>query len=114
MKPVRFLVPTAQWVLRLSAILFIYTYFFDTFISFKLQSLMFYVSAVFVSGGILLLAGGFLRSAKMTVIVSLLLFLLSLTRLFVAYKSGGADHDFASMLILSAIFLNFLANGNRN
>lgn len=112
MRPLKGLSPLAPWLMRFGAVFFILTRYWNTFSHFNMQSVMFYVSALFIVFGVLLFIGGFLGKSNLTVISSLILVLVTGYHAFLNIESK-LDHNFAVYVILGSIFVYFLTTGNK-
>ncbi len=111
MKPFTAFSGIARWVLRITILMVVFTQYYDTFMAFKLDSFAFYVAAVFIIFGVLLLIGGFLSKHDLTVVSGLLLVMASIYMGFVSFD--GITGEFASNLLLGAAALLFLTEGNK-
>lgn len=111
MKPVKFLYPVAPWIMRLGALFFIISVFFKPFKGFDFTELSFYIAAVFIVFGLLLFVGGFFNDSKLTVLSSLVLFLVSIYQVVIFLDGSG--YKMAVYIILASIFFYFLSAGNK-
>lgn len=112
MKPFKGLFPIVPWLMRIAAVFFVITHFWDAFLNFDIQNLKFYVSALFVVFSILLFIGGFLGKNSLTVVSSLILVLVTIFHAFVMI-GAKVNVNFASFILLGTIFLYFLSTGNK-
>ena len=111
MKPVKSLRTLSYWLLRLAAASIIYVQFFHTFIDFKIKELSFLIAALYVIFAVLLFIGGFLSSARLTVVCGLIILILSIVKMFLA---GISIYSIINNLTLASLGLYFLANGNKS
>lgn len=112
MKPLKGLFPLATWLMRFAVVFFVLTTYLKTFTFFNYQSVMFYVSAVYVIFSILLFIGGFLNKSSLTVISSLILILVTGYHAFLNLESK-LDHNFAVFVVLGSVLVYFLTTGNK-
>lgn len=112
MKPLKGLFPLATWLMRFAVAFFVLITYWKTFTAFNLQSIMFYISAVYIIFSILLFIGGFLAKNSLTVISSLFLILVTGYHAFINL-GAKLDHNFAVYVILGSIFVYFFAAGNK-
>jgi uncharacterized membrane protein len=112
MKPLKGLYPIAAWLMRFAVVFFVLTRYWNTFTHFNMQSVMFYVSALFIVFTVLLFVGGFLHKSNLTVISSLVLILVTGYHAFLNIESK-LDHNFAVYVLLGSIFVYFLTTGNK-
>ncbi len=111
MKPLKSAVPFAKWLLRASALLFIFRTYIDAVKTFNFQSLVFIVAAAFFIFGALLFIGGFLRKPGLTVISGLLLFFLCVYVIVISYN-GNINAEMVSHFMLGTIGFYFFTRGN--
>lgn len=112
MKPFKGLYPLAAWLMRFAVVFFVLTRYWNTFTHFNMQSVMFYVSALFIVFTVLLFVGGFLHKSNLTVISSLVLILVTGYHAFFNIESK-LDYNFAVYVLLGSIFVYFLTTGNK-
>ncbi len=112
MRPFKGLFPLATWLMRFAVVFFVLTTYWKTFTSFNFQSVMFYVSAVYVIFSILLFIGGLLHKGSLTVLSSLILILVTGYHAFLNLESK-LDHNFAVYVVLGSIFIYFFTTGNK-
>lgn len=113
MKPARFFLPLSHFLMRLGIAFFIYVTYFDTVLNFKLNQFSFYFSSIHIIFGVLLLAGTFTKKQTLTVLSTLILFLLAAYQLF-TYSGNLLGTSFMSLLLYGMLVFYFLCNGNRN
>ncbi len=110
MEPLKSLLPLAKWMLRITAALLIYSLYFKILPEVDLTSVNWFISVLQVVFGILLLAGGFGKKSKLTVVAGLLIFILSVIMMFL----GGVDLNSVIRHIAPAsIGFYFMACGNK-
>ena len=113
MKPARFFLPLSALILRLGVVYFVYVYYFRTVLELNYQDVDFYLASVFTVFGVLFLIGMFLSKQTLTVLSSLILFLLSLYKIF-TFSGGLTSSTFLSLLLFGMVIFYFLCKGNRN
>lgn len=111
MKPLKFLSPVAEWLMRSGVMLFVIFYYVKVIKVMNLSSVMFWVSFGFLIFSVLLFTGGILRKTPLTVVSALVLTLLTGYQVFVHINSG-IDYTFAFFVIIGSVFIHFLARGN--
>ncbi len=111
MKPLNTFSGIAKWVLRIAILMVVFTKYYDTFMLFNLNSLAFYVSAIFIVFGVLLFIGGFLSKPNLTVISALFLLLAFVYMSVISFD--GITEQFAINVLGGAVALLFLADGNK-
>ena len=111
MKPYTAFSGLTRWVLRIAMLLVIFTQHYDTFMAFKINSLTFYIAAVYIIFGVLLLIGGFVNKHNFTVLSGLLLLLASIYMCFVSFD--GVTSEFALYVLLGSVALIFVTDGNK-
>ncbi len=113
MKPLKFLSPIAEWLMRSGILLFVILYYVNVIKVMNFSSVMFWVSLGFLIFSVLLFTGGFLRKTPLTVISALVLTLLTGYQAFIFLKSG-IDYNFTVFIIIGSVFVHFLAKGNNS
>ncbi len=113
MKPARFFLPLSTLLLRLSVIFFIYVTYFDTVLTLNYKNPDFYLASLLSIFGVLLFIGRFIRNQTLTVLSSLVLFLIALYKVF-SYSGSLAGISFVSLIFFLLIVFFFLCKGNRN
>jgi hypothetical protein len=111
MKPLKTGLALANWVLRISLLLFILLIFIGGFRSFNFGSREFYFSSIYIICAILLFFGGFLSKSSLTVISGLIIAVLSFAVIFFHF-SGRFDIEIANYLIIMSIGFYFVCTGN--
>jgi hypothetical protein len=112
MRPFKGLFPLATWLMRFSVVFFVLTRYWHTFAQFNFQSILFYVSAIFIVFTVLLFIGGFLHKSNLTVFSSFILILVTGYHAFLNLESR-LDHNFAVFVVLGSIYVYFLTTGNK-
>jgi len=112
MRPFKGLFPLATWLMRFSVVFFVLTRYWNTFTQFNFQSILFYVSAIFIVFTFLLFIGGFLYKGNLTVLSSFILILVTGYHAFLNLESR-LDHNFAVFVVLGSIYVYFLTTGNK-
>jgi len=99
--------------MRIGAAFYIFINYFYTVLELEVKQFSFYFSSVHVIFGFLLLVGMFAKRQTLTVLSSLILFLLVIYQLF-TYSGDLMSSSFVSLLFFGLIVFYFLCNGNRN
>ncbi len=111
MKPLKSLIPIANWFLRISALAIVYSVgYVMSALTFSFNGLPYIASLSYSIVTVLLLIGGFQKNAKLTVISGLLLIILSLADLF--FVKGFSVPNLINLTPLISIGIYFLAEGN--
>ena len=113
MKPAKFFLPLSNFLLRLGVAFYIFTAFFSIVLDLQVKQFSFYLASIHVIFGFFLLVGMFAKKQTLTVLSALILFLLSLYRIF-TFAGDLTSSSFVSMLLFGMIVFYFLCNGNRN
>ncbi len=113
MKPFKTYVPIARWLLRISLTAMLFFYYFTEFKNFNLHAVNFYLAAVYIVFASLLFIGGFLSRSSLTVISSLIIFILSVYSLIV-YFPGFLNNAILAYLLPASLSLYFLSTGNES
>ncbi len=113
MKPIRFLAPVADWLMRAGVLLFVIFYYVNTVKAMNFSTILFWISLVFLIFSVLLFAGGFVKSSNLTVTSALVLTVLAGYQLF-NLIDGGINYNFTVFVLLSAVFVRFWAKGNNS
>lgn len=101
----------ASWMMRIAMVLAIIACFFDTFMTFEVKQLQFFIALAFLVFGALLFIGGFLSKHSLTVVSALILFGLSVIQAYLTY--AGVTHTFAFWLMAASVSIYFVSNGNK-
>lgn len=110
MEPIKSLIPVAKWLLRFSAAFLIYTIYINRLLDFELTNVTWFIAALMVVFGVLLVAGGFSKKAALTVVSGMILCILSVIMIFMENVDLGA---IARHLPVAAVGFYFLARGNK-
>ncbi len=110
MKPVKSLVPLAKWLLRLSVGAIVYLKYFNFAAGFSFNGMSYFVALAFVVFATMLIVGGVMKTAKLSVISGLLITITSLVQLLVV-QSFSLD-NFLAVLPLASMGFYFMARGN--
>ncbi len=110
MRPVKSLVPLAKWFLRIAVAAIIYSEYLNRATSFSFSGLGYFMALIFVILGVLLIVGGLMKTAKLTVVSGLLIWVACIIQLL------GVDSftliNAMSILPLASIGFYFMARGN--
>ena len=114
MKPLKSLGIISRWFLRTSILLFVIALFFPIAKQINFNHLSVYVLLAFIYClfGILLFIGGFHKNSSLTVISSLIVFLISVYFIVSNYGASILDFKFIIYMFPLSISLFFMANGN--
>jgi len=113
MIPAKFFLPLANFIMRLGAAFYIFISYFHIVLDLQVKQFSFYFASVHVIFGFLLLAGMFAKRQTLTVLSSLILFLLALYQIF-TFSGDLMSNSFTSLLFFGIVVFYFLCNGNRN
>lgn len=111
MKPLKFLAPVSDWLMRSGVMLFVLLYYLEIIKGANFSSVMFWISAGFFIFSILLFAGGFLKKSPITVVAALVLILLTGYHSFIFIKAG-IDYNFAVFVVLGSVLIHFVSGGS--
>lgn len=109
MNPIKSLVPTAKWLLRIAALIIVYQKYFDLAATFDFNSLEYFLSLFLVLTAITLIVGGFSKNNTMTVLSGLGICVFSILMMFVN------EFDFyvlIDQLVPASLGFYFFARGN--
>ena len=109
MKPLKSLLPLSIWLMRIGLLLFAYTHYFDTIISFDYENLNFYVALLFGIFSIFIFISGFVVKQTLTVVSGLVLTIISIYNL-VKLFDAGVTSSLSVFIIITGIAVYFLAN----
>ena len=112
MKPARLLLPISTFLMRLGVAFYIYIQYFHHVIHHDFEQLNFYLSTIFTIFALLLIFGAFTRKQTLTVLSGLILFILSLYKIF-TFSGQPESLSFVSLLLFGMISFFFVCNGNR-
>jgi hypothetical protein len=111
MKPLKSGLNLANWMFRISLLLFVILLFIGGLKPVNFSNSEFYISAAYLACGALLFFGGFLPKPSLTIISGLILSLMSFGTIFFHF-SGKLDIEIANYLIILAIGFYFTCSGN--
>jgi len=109
MDPVKNLLPIARWMLRVAALVIIFSTYFGIVETLAFDTLSYFLALAFIVFSVLLFVGGFMKNSDMTVISGLLIFILSLV---VMFMGGFTLQKVLSNFPTTALGFYFLARGN--
>ena len=112
MRPWKNLSGLASWMMRLAVLMIVALIFQASIMAFNLQSLHFYLAAAFVLAAIFLVIGGFFSRHTTTMLAAMALVVLSGLHAYWAF--AGLNVTFARYILLAAVSLHFISNGNKN
>lgn len=113
MKPAKILLPLATFIMRLGAGFYVYLNHFSDLLDPNFQRFDFYLSAIFIIFGLLLILGAFAHKQTLTVLSALILFAGSLYKVF-TFAGELESLSLLSLLLFGVISFFFLCNGNKN
>jgi hypothetical protein len=111
MRPVKSFFPLASWLLRVAVVLFAIMKYFHVVKTFDFSSLAFYAGVLQILFSFLLFIGGFFSKHTITVISSLVVFLVTLYHAVVV-ASAGFSLELATLILYGSVALYFLTSGN--
>lgn len=111
MQPLKSARRIANWLFRISFLLFGVLSNWKTSASFNLNSKSSVLGLVFMVLSILLFIGGFMKKHTMTVVSALGLVCLCVLQIILSWN-GSISQDFAAQMIIGSVAFYFLANGN--
>ena len=112
MKPFKSGIVIASWLLRITLAWFIYKHYFQTFTDFAWKTFGFYIATAYLVFGLLLLAGGLMQKASLTVVSGLMLFVLPIIQLVRSFPVDPGNAILLYMIPLSVGFYFFSAGNN--
>src|SRR3989337_845598 len=113
MKPFKSGIVIAAWLLRMTLAWFIYKHYFQPFIHFEWKTFDFYIDTAYLLFGILLIAGGLMQKASLTVVSGLALFILPIMQLVRSFPEDAGSVLLLYLIPLSVGFY-FFSGGNNN
>lgn len=111
MEPMKSAAPIANWMFRVSFLLYGILANWNTFNTFDFDSKKFVLGTIFMILSALLFIGGFLKTNTMTVLSALGLVCLSVSQIIISW-SGDITQVLAVQLLLLSVAFYFLASGN--
>lgn len=111
MKPFKSITPFSRWLLRISLFAYLLMTHFAMLKTLNFSALTFYFALIYVLFSMLLVAGG-IFSQGLTVVSSLVIFILALYQLIVSF-TGTITPAIVMFLIPVSISLYFLSTGNK-
>lgn len=111
MEPMKSAAPIANWMFRISFLLYGVLSNWHTFSTFDFGSKHFVLGTIFMVLSVLLFIGGFFKTHTMTVLSALGLVCLSVSQIIVSW-SGDISQVLAVQLLLVSVAFYFLASGN--
>jgi len=112
MQPFKYGQVVAQWLLRLTLVLYLFLGNINGLSRINFESVRFYITLAFIIFSVLLLVGGFLSKPGLTVISGLVIFLLSVYQLVISFD-GRIDVNLVLYLFPLSIGFFFLCQGNK-
>jgi hypothetical protein len=113
MKPFKSGIVIAAWLLRITLAWFIYKQYFHPFTDFGWKTFGFYIATAYLLFAMLLLAGGLMQKATLTVVSGLMLFVLPIVQLVRSFPEDPGNTILLYMIPLSVGFY-FFSGGNNN
>jgi len=112
MKPFKAGLPAANWLLRISLLIFLVLRYYDDFISINVTSISYFISAIYVIFSGLLFVGGFFLNPTLTVISGFLIFIVSVYNIVISLRGIISFDVIIVYLLPAAIGFYFFARGN--
>lgn len=110
MKPLKSLAPLAKTLLRITVAILVVSFYFDRLTNPDLTSVYWFISVVIVIFAVLLLVGGFVKKASLTVVSGLIICILSIIMMFI----HGIDmNSVVTHIAPATLGFFFLARGNK-
>jgi hypothetical protein len=109
MKPLKFVVPIANWLLRFSIAILVYDRFWGTLEKLEIENQSFYFALAMALSTLALLLGGFFKKNTTTILSAFILFGLSFAFIFIGGFTLGKLFE---NLVPAAISLYFFGRGN--
>lgn len=103
--------PIANWLFRVSFLLYGVLSNWGTFNTFEFTSKSFILAVLFMILSVLLFVGGFLKTPTMTVLSALGLVCLSVSQIIISWN-GDLSQVLAVQMLLVSVAFYFLATGN--
>lgn len=110
MEPMKSAAPIANWMFRVSFLLYGILHNWNTFNTFEFDK-QFVLGTLFMLLSVLLFIGGFLKTNTMTVLSALGLVCLSVSQIIISWN-GDLSQVLAVQLLLVSVAFYFLASGN--
>jgi hypothetical protein len=111
MKPFKSGKPIALWLLRLSLMPVLFSIYYTTVSTWNFKNLSFYISVFMLISGAVLIISGFLSKPLLTVISGLVIFCISLYKVYITFN-GVIDMYVSMHLIPLSLGFFFFTNGN--
>lgn len=112
MEPMQSAAPIANWMFRVSFLLYGVLSNWAIFNTFEFSSKPFILGTIFMILSILLFIGGFMKTNTMTVLSALGLVCLSVSHIIISW-SGDISQVLAVQLLILSVAFYFLASGNK-
>lgn len=112
MKPFKSILPISRWILRITLFAYLVMVHFTLLQTLNFSSLQFYFASVYILFSALLIIGG-IFSQGLTVLSSLVIFILALYQLVVSF-AGSITSGTVLFLIPISISLFFISSGNKS
>ena len=109
MKPVKSLIPVANWLLRFATALIVYERFWIILEKTDIENMSFYFALTVSIGTITLLMGGLFKKNTTTFVSGIVIFGISVALIFIGgFTFGKLFENF----VLAALGFNFIVRGN--
>jgi len=112
MKPFKSITPLSRWLLRIALFAYLFMTHFAMLKTMNFGAIQFYFGFVYILFAVLLIAGG-LFSQSLTLVSSLVIFVLALYQLIVSF-TGTITSGIVLFFIPVSISLFFLSTGNKS
>ena len=115
MKPLKSLTAVANWLMRISIVVFIVVHYYNDLKQIDIKHLSLNILAIILFSlfGLLLFIGGFRSKAGLTVISGLIISIISLFFIYQNYNGVWLDLNMAVYIFPFSVGIYFLANGNK-
>ncbi len=111
MKPFKVAVPLAKWLLRLALAAFLILNYINVFLEFQVGLTVFWVATLFMFFSVLLILGGMMKQASLTLISGFLIFALSIVVIIMIWS--GSIFSIYDFFMPAAIGFYFFTRGNQ-
>ena len=102
----------AQWMMRISLVLFVLFHYWPVFRTLNFTDSEVILSALLIIFSILLLVGGFLTKQSLTVLSALIIFLISVY-LVITNFTATLHASFISTFLIMSVAFYFFTSGNK-
>ena len=114
MKPIKNLEPAAKWILRISLAACIICLCFNGIKAFDFKNIGYIINLAFVLFAVLLLLGGIINNATLTILSGIVLSLVSAYKIYEVFSQNNSfgNADIYLFLMIFGVGMFFAAKGN--